>query len=118
MCRKGCGRKWSWLNLRQYPGILLAGLRKITTKLTKGVTSPGRDLKPEPPGYKAGMPTARSKLSISVQQGLGSNLYIYVYRVLPSTLEDAREREREKQVDGPIFQTSTKANNELRTLTV
>jgi len=27
---KGCERKWSWPNLRYYPGICLEGLRKTT----------------------------------------------------------------------------------------
>jgi hypothetical protein len=27
---KGFGRKWSWPNLRYYPGIHLEGLRKTT----------------------------------------------------------------------------------------
>jgi hypothetical protein len=30
---KGCGRKWSWPNLRCYPDIFLEGLRKSTKKL-------------------------------------------------------------------------------------
>jgi hypothetical protein len=32
---KGCGRKWSWLNLSHSPGICLEGMKKATENLNK-----------------------------------------------------------------------------------
>jgi hypothetical protein len=29
----GCGRKWSWSNLRHYPGMFLEGLSKTMIKV-------------------------------------------------------------------------------------
>jgi hypothetical protein len=32
---KGCGKKWSWPNLRHYPAICLEGLRKTTKNFVR-----------------------------------------------------------------------------------
>jgi hypothetical protein len=44
--------KWSWPNLRYYPGICLEGLRKITNNISQDSLSPGRDLNLGPPKYE------------------------------------------------------------------
>jgi hypothetical protein len=60
---KGRGRKLSWSHLRYYPGIYLEGLRKITKNLSHNSRSPGRDLKPSPSEYNAGvLPTTTAFL--------------------------------------------------------
>jgi hypothetical protein len=56
---KGCGRKQSWPNWRQYHGVCLEGLRKTTTNLNQDSQSPGRGLEPGPPKYEAGVITTR-----------------------------------------------------------
>jgi hypothetical protein len=61
---KGCGRKRSWPNKRHYPGIFLEGLRKSTKNLSWDSRSPGRDLNPGPPEYKAGVLTTRKRRSV------------------------------------------------------
>jgi hypothetical protein len=45
MNQKGCGRKWSWPNLRctYYSGTCLVGLRKTTKNFNQDNRSPGRD---------------------------------------------------------------------------
>jgi hypothetical protein len=52
---KGCGMKRYLLNLRHYPDSRLDILMKITNNLSHDNRSPGRDLKPWPAEYKAGM---------------------------------------------------------------
>jgi hypothetical protein len=47
-------KKRSCPNCRYYPAIYMAGLRKIT-KNCQNRRSPGRDLNPGPPVYKAGV---------------------------------------------------------------
>jgi hypothetical protein len=42
---KGCGKKWSWPNLRHYPGMCLEGLRK-TSKPPSGDLVSGSRLEP------------------------------------------------------------------------
>jgi hypothetical protein len=42
---KECGWKWSWPNLRYYPGISLEAVRKITRNFSWSL---GRDLTPGP----------------------------------------------------------------------
>jgi hypothetical protein len=37
---KGCGRKWSWSNLRYYLRIFLEGIRKTTKYLRIAVSAP------------------------------------------------------------------------------
>jgi hypothetical protein len=56
---KGCGRKWSWPNLKYYPGICLEGLRKATKTLSQDSRSASRDLNPGPSEYEAGVLTTR-----------------------------------------------------------
>jgi hypothetical protein len=58
---KGCGRKWSWPNLRYYPAICLEGLRKTTKKLSQDWQFPGWDLNPGPPEHETGALTARPR---------------------------------------------------------
>jgi hypothetical protein len=48
-------------NLRYYPGIFQAGLRKSKTKLSQDGRSPGRDLRLGPPEYEAGGLTTRPR---------------------------------------------------------
>jgi hypothetical protein len=45
---KGFGRKWTWSDLRYYPGIYLEGVRKNKEKVSQNIRFPGRDLNPEP----------------------------------------------------------------------
>jgi hypothetical protein len=52
---EGCGRKWSWSNLRYCSGICLERLRKTTKDLSHDSRSPGRDLKPGSPEYDGGL---------------------------------------------------------------
>jgi hypothetical protein len=57
---KGYGRKQSWLNSRNYPGICLSGLRgtKVKTKTSVRIAkSLGQDLKLGSPKYKVGVLT-------------------------------------------------------------
>jgi hypothetical protein len=49
----GRGRKWSWPNVRYYPGICLKGLRKPTKILNQDSRSPGGDLNPVLSEYEA-----------------------------------------------------------------
>jgi hypothetical protein len=66
----GFGRKRSWPNLRNYPGIRLEGLRKTTEHLSQDSRSPRRDLKPGHPEYEARVLTSgprRSVLEIQTQ---------------------------------------------------
>jgi hypothetical protein len=58
------GRKWSWPNLRYYPGICLEGLRKNTENISQDSQSPGRDLNLRPPKYEAGVLTTRLQCSV------------------------------------------------------
>jgi hypothetical protein len=58
---KGCGRKLSWLNVRCYPGICLARLRKTTKHLIQNSWSPGLDLIPGFPECNAGVLTTRPR---------------------------------------------------------
>jgi hypothetical protein len=50
--------------LRYYPGIGLEELRKTTKNLNQDSRFPGRDLKPGPTEYEAGVLTTRPRLSI------------------------------------------------------
>jgi hypothetical protein len=52
---KGCGMKWPWSNLKYYPGICLEGLRKTAKNLSLDSLSLGRDMRPGPPEYDAGV---------------------------------------------------------------
>jgi hypothetical protein len=45
------------LILRYYPNIHLEGLRKTTKNLSQDSWSPGQELNPGPPEYKAGVLT-------------------------------------------------------------
>lgn len=44
-----------------YPGIFLEGLRKTAENLSQVSRPPGRDPKPGPPEYKAGVLTTRPR---------------------------------------------------------
>jgi hypothetical protein len=57
MSCKGYRRKWSWPNLRYYPGILLERLRKTTKTLSQDSWFPVCDLKPRFPEYERGVLT-------------------------------------------------------------
>jgi hypothetical protein len=48
MKRKGCGRRWSWPNLRYDPAIFLEELRKTTENLCQDYWSLA-DFNPGPP---------------------------------------------------------------------
>jgi hypothetical protein len=50
---KGCGRKWSWPNVRCCTGICLEGLKKKTKTLNQNSWYSGRDLNLGPPEYEA-----------------------------------------------------------------
>jgi hypothetical protein len=52
---KVCGRNPSWPNLRYKTDICLQELSKTTKHLIQDSWSPGRDLKPGPPEYEAGV---------------------------------------------------------------
>jgi hypothetical protein len=56
---KLCARKRSWSNLKCYHRIHLEELRTMTVSLSKDSQSPGRDIKPGPPEYEAGVLTTR-----------------------------------------------------------
>jgi hypothetical protein len=55
--------KWVQPNLRYYSGIFLEGLIKTAKNLRQYIWCPDRDLKLEPPKYKASVLTTRSRLS-------------------------------------------------------
>jgi hypothetical protein len=52
---KGCGRKWSWPNLRFYLGIFQEELRKTMKNFSQDSQSLGQDLNLGHPEYKAGL---------------------------------------------------------------
>jgi hypothetical protein len=56
---KGCGRKWSWPNLRYYLGIFLEGLRNTTKVLSQDNRSLRRELNQKPLEYKEGLITTQ-----------------------------------------------------------
>jgi hypothetical protein len=64
---KGCGRKWSWPNLRYYPGICLEGLGETTRNLSQDNRSPGGDLNPGPPEYEARVLSCRRWRSLAAE---------------------------------------------------
>jgi hypothetical protein len=55
MIWKGFERKQSWPNLRYYPRICLEGLSKTMKNSSQIIWSPGRDFKPGPHEYDAGV---------------------------------------------------------------
>jgi hypothetical protein len=64
---KGYGKKRLWHNLRLYHGIFLERLRKITADFSQNIRSPGRDLNPGHPEYKARVLTSQRRRSISLR---------------------------------------------------
>jgi hypothetical protein len=65
---KGYGRKGSWLNSKDYPGIRLEGLRKTTKTLNQYTQSPGRESNPKPPEYEIGVLTTRPRRSVPLMK--------------------------------------------------
>jgi hypothetical protein len=56
--------KWSWPNLRLYPGICPEILMKTTKPLSQISRSPSRDLNLEPPDYEVGVLLSQPRLSV------------------------------------------------------
>jgi hypothetical protein len=52
-------RKWSWPNLRYYPGICVEGEGNPRKNVSQGSRSLGRNLNPGPPEYEPGVPTTQ-----------------------------------------------------------
>ena len=61
---KGCGRKYSQPNLRDYLGSCLEGMRKSTKTLEQDSLLLGWQFNLGCPKYKAGLPTTRTPLSV------------------------------------------------------
>jgi hypothetical protein len=58
-----CGRKRSWPNLRNCPGIFLGGLRKTTKTFNQDSRSSGRDLNSGPPENEATITRPRGSVT-------------------------------------------------------
>jgi hypothetical protein len=57
-------RMWWLPSSRHHPSMFLERLRKATKSLSHDGQSPGRDLKPGPLEYEAGVLTTRARCSI------------------------------------------------------
>jgi hypothetical protein len=60
---KGYGRKWTWPNLRYFPGVCMERMREITKNLSQDSRSPGEDLNPGPHKYEKGVVTVQTQCS-------------------------------------------------------
>jgi hypothetical protein len=58
--------KWSWPNLRYYPGICLEGLSKMMRNISQDSRSPERDLNSGSPEYEARVLTTLRRRSVRV----------------------------------------------------
>jgi hypothetical protein len=82
MMNKGFVRKWSWPNFRYYPGICLAGLRKITKITSQDSRFPSRDFNPGPAEYKSEALTTQPRRSAAVENKPNKSVKgIYKYLV-------------------------------------
>jgi hypothetical protein len=63
---KGFGRKSSWPNFKvgYYPDSYLEELKKTMKNFSQDSRTPGRDMKPGPPGYEIGVLTTRPRRSV------------------------------------------------------
>jgi hypothetical protein len=61
---KGFGRKRSWPNCKVLSRNLSGEIEKNHENLSQNNRSPGRDLKPGPPAYEAGVLTSRQRRSV------------------------------------------------------
>jgi hypothetical protein len=61
---KGFGRKRSWPNFKVLPRKSSGGTKEKQETLSQDSRSPGRDLKPGPPEYEAGVLTTGPRRSM------------------------------------------------------
>jgi hypothetical protein len=64
-------RKRALLNLGYSPDVCPEGLRKTTKHISQDNRSQGRDLNPEPPGYKVGVLTPNHDVRLTQVQKAG-----------------------------------------------